>query len=365
MCQFNSDSFMGKRLTTFEFIKRASVVHGDMYSYDETNYINSRSEVMITCPDHGDFTQLAGNHLQGHGCPSCCGNKQSNTAEFIEKSKVVHGSKYSYNKVKYTRNNVKVVITCLVHGDFKQLPVSHLYGHGCGSCRDEGMFSNTCDFIERSKLIHGMKYSYSKVNYIHINTKVIITCADHGDFMQQPASHLQGKGCLECGGKKQSNTEEFIDKAKIVHGSKYNYSKVDYAGVSSKVVITCADHGDFTQSPNQHLQGCGCPSCSTVGFDVSKQGYLYVLVSECGSYMKIGISGNTDQRLKKLTKLTPFVFSTIEILSVSGTYALPFEQALHSISVSAGFKGFDGATEWFKYDREVVDTAVTMTTLSN
>jgi hypothetical protein len=56
-------------------------------------------------------------------------------------------------------------------------------------------------------------------------------------------------------------TEEFIHKAKAVHGDKYDYSKVKYINNRIKVLIICPIHGDFEQKPSNHLQGQGCPTC--------------------------------------------------------------------------------------------------------
>ena len=56
-------------------------------------------------------------------------------------------------------------------------------------------------FIERSNKIHGRKYSYDKVDYKNQRTKVIITCPIHGDFEQTPKNHMKGQGCPLCGKK--------------------------------------------------------------------------------------------------------------------------------------------------------------------
>ena len=57
-------------------------------------------------------------------------------------------------------------------------------------------------------------------------------------------------------------TEEFIKKAKNVHGDKYDYSKVEYKGSREKICIIYHKHGEFWQKPNKHLNGEGCPKCS-------------------------------------------------------------------------------------------------------
>lgn len=125
----------------------------------------------------------------------------------------------------------------------------------------------TEDFIIRAKKIHGEKFNYSKVNYVNMNTKVCIICPIHGEFWQTPVSHLNGNGCLKCKYEKVANIqrgtkEKFIEKANKIHGEKYNYSKVVYGkNNKEKVIIICPKHGEFLQSPHDHLSGYGCPKC--------------------------------------------------------------------------------------------------------
>lgn len=58
-----------------------------------------------------------------------------------------------------------------------------------------------------------------------------------------------------------SKTEIFISKAINKHGTKYDYSLVDYIHSKSKVKIICKKHGVFEQRPNDHLNGSGCSFC--------------------------------------------------------------------------------------------------------
>ena len=122
------------------------------------------------------------------------------------------------------------------------------------------------EFIKEAKAIHGDKYDYSKVKYINAATKVCIICPIHGEFWQLPQSHLNGFGCKKCSGIKKGNkmilsTEEFIKRAKKAHGDKYDYSEVEYIGTYKKVCIICHKHGKFWQTPRSHLSGHGCPNC--------------------------------------------------------------------------------------------------------
>ncbi|MBR6517552.1 MAG: zinc-ribbon domain-containing protein [Bacilli bacterium] len=190
------------------------------------------------------------------------------TKEFIEKARKVHGDKYDYSKVEYVNAYTKICIICTKHGEFYQTPHTHLRGSGCKNCGLEYLSKirrissvTTEDFINKSIKIHGDKYNYSKVKYINCNTKVKIICPIHGEFYQTPQSHLRGSGCPKCCGLNKT-TEEFIEKAILVHGDKYDYSKTEYKGSITKVCIICPKHGEFWQKPNDHLHGEGCKECS-------------------------------------------------------------------------------------------------------
>ena len=62
---------MPAKLTTEKFIEKARAVHGDTYDYSKTQYVRSMEKVCITCPEHGDFWQVPTSHLRGVGCPKC------------------------------------------------------------------------------------------------------------------------------------------------------------------------------------------------------------------------------------------------------------------------------------------------------
>lgn len=121
-------------------------------------------------------------------------------------------------------------------------------------------------FIRRATDMYDGRYDYDKVEFVDRYTKVTITCPIHGDFQQTPAQHLHGKGCPMCGKEmetenRKSNVEEFIKKAREIHGDKYDYSKFVYERAKNKGIIICPIHGEFMQSPDLHLRGSGCPKC--------------------------------------------------------------------------------------------------------
>jgi len=123
----------------------------------------------------------------------------------------------------------------------------------------------TEEFITRAKQVHGDKYDYSLVKYVNANTKIKIICKIHGIFEQRPLNHLYNShGCPKCGGNKRLTKDEFEIKANEVHGNKYNYEYVEYINGQTKVKIECPTHGIFEQTPGSHLGGCGCPKCQKV-----------------------------------------------------------------------------------------------------
>ena len=152
------------------------------------------------------------------------------------------------------------------HGKF-YVTTGHLRdGHGCPKCgiekRIDKRKSKIEDFIKKAKHIHGNKYDYSKVKYVNSHTKVCIICPIHGEFWQTPASHLMGRNCPKCSKPcYKYTTEDFVKKAMEVHGDKYNYSKTNYIDAKTKVCIVCPKHGEFWQIPSEHIDGCGCKYC--------------------------------------------------------------------------------------------------------
>ena len=117
------------------------------------------------------------------------------------------------------------------------------------------------EFIREVQLIHHNRYDYSKVKYINNKSKVCIICPDHGEFWQIPSDHLNGKGCPQCAGNVRYNKDTFVEKAKNIHNDRYDYSKVQYVNAHTKICIICTEHGEFWQTPNNHLNGNGCPLC--------------------------------------------------------------------------------------------------------
>lgn len=122
-------------------------------------------------------------------------------------------------------------------------------------------------FPDKANKIHNDKYDYSLVVYTKAKSKVEIVCPIHGSFFKTPNKHLQGQGCPTCGNKTAGTklTKPFINfvtRANEIHYNKYAYQ--DYVNAKTAMTITCPTHGDFKQTPDQHInKKAGCPKCSS------------------------------------------------------------------------------------------------------
>jgi hypothetical protein len=181
------------------------------------------------------------------------------TKEFIKRAEKVHKKKYEYSLVEYVNSKTKIKIICPEHGEFEQRPNDHLQSKGCIMCAGVKK-KNKSDFVKEAKEVHGKRFNYKLVEYKSMNTKIKIICSKHGTFVQRPNDHIKGLGCAKCGRVKKLTTNEFIERARGLH-SKYNYSMVNYKNMHIKVKIICSKHGEFMQTPHNHLKLAGCPKC--------------------------------------------------------------------------------------------------------
>lgn len=191
--------------------------------------------------------------------------KKKTLEEFISDSVKIHGSKYDYSKVSYQGSSKKVIIICPIHGEFLKSPEKHIIGQGCRICN--GYVELTQEsFMDRVIKIHGNRYDYSKTEIKNKSIPVIIICSEHGQFKQLPQNHIKGAGCPVCAKNTRKisqrySTSDFIDSVRNLHGTKYDYSEVEYVNSQMKVKIICSTHGAFMMKPNSHFNGQGCPKC--------------------------------------------------------------------------------------------------------
>lgn len=150
-------------------------------------------------------------------------------------------------------NLYKVKIICPIHGQFKQIKYHHISGHGCPKCGNCHI-PTINEFIQKSNQIHNFKYDYNKVVYKNNNTNIIIDCPTHGEFTQTPGNHiLRENGCPSCSGNKKHTLDKFIQKSNEIHNNKYDYSLSEYINSTTKLIIICPIHGQFNQTPLSHM----------------------------------------------------------------------------------------------------------------
>lgn len=195
---------------TNKFIIKAKNIFHNKIDFSKTIYTGSMQKSIFICPEHGEFSAVPGSILSGHGCPKCGKTGKLSVDEFKEKAMKIHGDKFDYRKVNFNNSNDNVVIICPEHGDFSQNVTHHLQGHGCPKCAKNKPLT-TEEFIVRSKKVHDDKYDYSKTEYRRTNDKVCIICPEHGEFWQTPNSHLNGQGCPLCHESKlEKNIEQML-----------------------------------------------------------------------------------------------------------------------------------------------------------
>jgi len=203
---------------------------------------------------------------------------------------------------------------------------------------------DTTEFLSRAKEIHGDKYDYSKTQYINKRDKITITCPLHGDFTILPKNHWDGQGCKECGylnrDNRRTEADKFIEKAKQVHGDKYDYSKTEYITARNKVTITCPLHGDFDIKAGLHVNSKqGCRECGYMFSSFKKnewiakakgrQGVFYILkcYNDSETFYKFGITSNSVKRRYSHKKQMPYNFEIIrEVFSYDLSYIWDLEK---------------------------------------
>ena len=228
--------------------------------------------------------------------------------KFLNNSERAHGDRYNYESVQYVNAKTPVIIVCDEHGEFLQTPTKHILGHGCQMCGGTKKLT-TGTFIEKATKKHNGRYTYPNAEYKGYRDSVLIECSVHGEFKQTVFDHLRGCGCTACDGTFKHDRNQFIRGAKEVHGDTYDYSPSIYRTNKIKLDILCQYHGTFSQTPNAHLRGQGCPSCKKIGlycetiFERSPEKKIipctfYVVRFETDeeTFLKVGITTKTAKQ---------------------------------------------------------------------
>lgn len=174
--------------------------------------------------------------------------KQKAKETFVERCKEIHGDKYTYDKVDYVDSHTKIIVTCKKHGDFETLPYRLLNGSGCPNCKSEEAHERyskgTLKFIEEAKRVHGDLYDYSLCDYYNTHTKVTIICREHGAVEVKAGVHLSGCGCPLCAEPSgEKRVRLYLEERNILYIKQYaikykgNNYRADFFVPSKNLII--------------------------------------------------------------------------------------------------------------------------------
>jgi len=320
---------MTRKHTTESYIQKCIQRWGDKFDYSKTVYFDSKTRVTVRCPTHGFVEVLPESHTMNRenntGCPKCgeeisTQKRRTTYKDFLETAVKMFDGKYTYIESSWSGIKNSIDYICPIHGKRSMIAQSHIFERdgntGCSKCGKEVTASKLRltynEFLQRSRNHHGDQYDYLETDYNGGDNVIRVWCKveGHGYFYPVARDHAKGTGCPECKGLRKKTTEKFISEATRTHGELYGYENSDYQGALTKLTITCFIHGDFYQTPANHLNGAGCPDCAELkkGWDnlpdllkcqqkhlEECQLYLYT-VEGYPDQVKPGISSNHKRR---------------------------------------------------------------------
>lgn len=252
-----------------QWVERARAKHDNKYTYPKAEK-DEAGKIEIVCPEHGAFLQTPQKHMSGRGCPKC-GHQGKEPEEHLAEIRALHPT-LDFSVSEYVNSKQKMRVTCPQHGEFEITPNALKNRQGCVKCGDARSGEASRLSLEEAQhlaqTVHGDRYEYDWKTYKKSTEPMRMVCKEHGEFWQKFTFHRTGVGCPACGYEqaKRINRVPWTDwlvQARRVHGDKYEYDETTYSHSKADLRITCPDHGEFWQRPNNHTNGAGCPKCST------------------------------------------------------------------------------------------------------
>ena len=257
-------------------------------------------------------------------------------------------------------SNHKCVVMCVKDGYAWESKVNHLvdHGNGCPQCAGKRIWTAE-ERIEQINEIKNINFVSWVDGYKGKTSKANVRCVKDSFNWCANVDNLVNKwhGCPQCAGNRRWTADERILQINSLENISF-ISWVDgYKNVYSTANIRCSvDNYVWNATVNNLINhGQGCPRCAKYGFQLDKKGYLYALRSECGKYVKVGISNEPKRRHKELERSTPFKFNLVEQISGDGSKIAAMERHFHSKYEIAGFVRFQGATEWLVCTPELLE----------
>ena len=224
----------GKIKTKEEFVNFCNDKFNFKYDYSKVEYKDNRTKVIIRCPKHDiEFSVIPSSHMIGSGCEKCSRESISQKLKrdieyFIKLFKMVHNDgDFDYSQSVYKGSHVPILIKCKNGHEFWQSPDKHSNGSKCPYCL--GRHITTEEFIEKSNIENGYRYTYDNVVYVNNWTKVSVTCPKHGDFEVTPMNHCkkgEPRGCPRCKDSRgELSIRIILDKLKLNYKPQYTFEK--------------------------------------------------------------------------------------------------------------------------------------------
>lgn len=268
----------------------------------------------------------------------------------------VNGYKNAYSRA---------IVKCAVDGYEREMSVNGLVNGstGCPQCSGKRRLTQS----EREAQIcalENIEFLRWVDNCTSRKSKAVVRCSLDGYEWTAAVGNLvnNGSGCPRCAGNQKWTVDKSIEEINKLNNIRFIGFDGEYKNMNSQANVVCLVDGTEWKTSVTKLvtSGYGCPKCAKYGFDKSRAGTLYALRSECGRFVKIGISNKPEQRLSQLKTATPFHFSVIERIAGHGSEMAKLERHFHSKYENAGLSGFHGSTEWLTFSdalyKEIVST---------
>ena len=212
-----------QKLSEEKVKERINSIFNGKYDTSKLKYINQYEKVILICPIHGEFKSTPIHLFKGHSCPKCGNVGRKNTESFKEELYRVFGDEYTYDNLNYVNNTTKVIITCKKHGDFESLPTHLLQGHGCPQCSNSSrMERKVCEILKEKSIdfIRQKNFEWMKrmtLDFYLPNFNIGIEC--QGIQHYEPVEYFGGKKKF----KEQIRRDNLKKKLCMEHGIKLEY----------------------------------------------------------------------------------------------------------------------------------------------
>ena len=253
----------------------------------------------------------------------------------------------------------KCVVKCVIDGFEWESATNNITSHGIGCPQCSGVRRWTAEErIEQINNLGGILFVRFDGEYKNQKSIVVARCTIDGFEWRTTVDRLiNGRcGCPHCARKRRWTANERVEQ--INNREDIDFISWDgaYKNYNSRAIVKCKIDGYEWSSSIECLinSARGCPKCANRGYNPSITGFLYALRSECGQYIKVGISNKPSRRHSELARATPFKFNIVEQFEGGGAKIASLEKHFHENYESAGFSGFDGATEWLVCSDELL-----------